>query len=103
MYYLWIDLFDNTENFGYNTTMDSEILEIYTNLPQRIRDIKSWTVRKDLLKMYRNCENIKREISREQVNSRNLTVNHQLLYLDNKFSESVTNLDQYVTLALLSI
>jgi len=103
MYYLWIDLFDNLKDFGYNRDMDSEILEIYTNLPQRIREIGPWAVRKDLLKMYRNCENLKREIAREQVNSRNSTVNHQLLYLNNKFSDSVTNLDQYVTLALLSI
>ena len=83
--------------------MDSEILEIYTALPQRIRSINSWAVRKDLLKMYRNCENLKREIAQEQVNSRNTVVNHRLLDLYNKFSQSVTNLEQYVTLALLSI
>lgn len=83
--------------------MDSEILDIYDTLPQRIRGISSWAVRKDLLKMYRNCENLKRALAQEQVNSRNSTVNHRLLHLHNKFSESVTNLDQYVTLALLSI
>lgn len=80
----------------------AEIAEIYENLPARIRDISNFAVRRDLQRMYRTCENLKREISRELVNSRTGT-NHRVLDLHNKFSESVTNLDQYVTLALLSI
>lgn len=83
--------------------MDSEILELYEKLPERIRSIDPYSVRKDLLKMYRNCENLKREIAQEQVNSRHLLQNHRLWDLNNKFQEAVTNLDQYVTLALLTI
>jgi len=83
--------------------MDEETLAIYDGLPERIRDIRPYTVKRDLLKMYRTCENFRREIAREQVNSRNNIQNHKLLDLNNKFRESVTNLDQYVTLALLSI
>lgn len=80
----------------------SEALQIYENLPARIREIANFRVRRDLQRMYRTCENIKREISRESVNSRT-TVNHRVLDLHNKFSESVTNLDQYITLALLTL
>ena len=84
-------------------TMDyAQALETYESLPERIRSIAKFSIRKDLLRMYRNCENIKREISRESVNSR-AGVNHRVLDLHNKFSESVTSLDQYVTLALLTI
>ena len=83
--------------------MDEDILAIYEALPQRIRDIERYSVRRDLQKMYRTCENLKREIAQESVNSRNNLYNHRLLDLYNKFTESVTNLDQYVTLALLSI
>ena len=87
----------------YNMDMDEDILAIYEALPQRIRDIERYSVRRDLQKMYRTCENLKREIAQERVNSRNKMVNHRLLDLDNKFQEAVTNLDQYVTLALLTI
>ena len=87
----------------YNCVMDSEIMEIYEALPDRIRAIAPYSVKRDLQKMYRTCENIKREAAQERVNSRNQTVSHRLLDLDNKFREAVTNLDQYVTLALLSI
>jgi hypothetical protein len=83
--------------------MDEDILAIYEALPQRIRNIERYSVRRDLLKMYKTCENLKREIAQETVNSRNKLISHRLLDLNNKFSESVTNLDQYVTLALLSI
>lgn len=83
--------------------MDEDILAIYEALPQRIHDIERYSVRRDLQKMYRTCENLKREIAQESVNSRNNLHNHRLLDLYNKFTESVTNLDQYVTLALLSI
>lgn len=80
----------------------SEALEIYQNLPARIRDIPEYRIRRDLTRMYRTCENLRRDIARETVNSRTGT-NHQVLHLCNKFSESVTNLDQYVTIALLSM
>lgn len=83
--------------------MDEDILETYEQLPRRIREIERFSVRRDLLKMYKTCENLKREAAQERVNSRNQTVSHRLLDLDNKFREAVTNLDQYVTLALLSI
>lgn len=83
--------------------MHPDANELYQQLPERIRMIKPYAVRRDLLKMYRTCENLKREIAQEQVNSRNKMVNHRLLDLDNKFQEAVTNLDQYVTLALLTI
>lgn len=78
-------------------------MELYQQLPDRIRAIASYRVRRDLLKMYQHCETLKREISREQVNSRTSATNHRLLDLHNSFKEAVTNLDQYVTLALLSI
>jgi hypothetical protein len=80
----------------------SEATEIYENLPARIRDIADYRVKKDLLRMYRNCENVKRDIARESVNTRSGT-NHRVLHLHNKFSDAVTNLDQYVTLALLTM
>ena len=83
--------------------MEQELIDIYDNLPNRIRCMKDYHVRRDLQRMYRTCENIKREIAREQVNCRNGRDSHALLQLRNKFTESVTNLDQYVTLALLSI
>ena len=87
----------------YNIDMDEEIVAIYEALPQRIREIERYSVRRDLQKMYRTCENLRREIAQEAVNSRNNLHNHKLLGLYNKFTESVTNLDQDVTLALLSI
>lgn len=80
-----------------------EAEEIYQNLPHRIRDIADYKVKRDLTRMYKTCENLRRDMSRESVNSRNQLNNHKLLDLRNKFSEAVTNLDQYVTLALLSI
>lgn len=80
----------------------AEALEIYRNLPGRIRDISQYSVRRDLQRMYRTCENLKREVDRETVNTR-FGSNHRLWDLHNKFVESVTSLDQYVTLALLSI
>jgi hypothetical protein len=80
----------------------AEAQEIYEILPSRIRNIGDYKLRRDLLRMYRTCENLKRDISRELVNSRT-GANHRVLDLYNKFSESVTNLDQYVTLALLSM
>jgi hypothetical protein len=83
--------------------MDQDVLLIYEQLPNRIREFKNYTVKRDLLRMYRNCENLRRDIAREQVNCRNGRDSHALLQLRNKFTESVTNLDQYVTLALLSI
>jgi len=83
--------------------MDQELLDTYENLPARIRAMQDYKVKRDLLRMYKTCENIKRDIAREQVNCRNSKDSHQLLQLRNKFTESVTNLDQYVTLALLSI
>lgn len=81
----------------------SDALEIYENLPARIREIKNYQVKRDLQRMYRTCENLKRDIARESVNSRHASTNHKLWDLHNKFSESVTNLDQYITLALLSM
>lgn len=96
MLYLWIILL-------YNMDMDQDILDTYENLPARIRSMGDFHVRRDLQRMYRTCENIKRDIAREQVNCRNGRDSHALLQLRNKFTESVTNLDQYVTLALLSI
>lgn len=83
--------------------MDPEIIDIYEQLPQRIASMSNSRVRIDLRRMYKNCENLKRAIAQEQVNCRNGRDSHRLLHLRNKFSESVTNLDQYVTLALLSI
>jgi hypothetical protein len=83
--------------------MDQDILETYDNLYQRIRDIADYKLRRDLQKMYKTCENLKRELSQELANSRNQVHNHRLLQLNNRFQESVTNLDQYVTLALLQI
>ena len=83
--------------------MDQELLDTYENLPARIRAMQDYKVKRDLLRMYKTCENIKRDIAREQVNCRNSKDSHRLLQLRNKFTESVTNLDQYVTLALLSI
>ena len=83
--------------------MDQDIINTYNDLPNRIRDIQRYPIRKDLIRMYKTCENLKRDIAREQVNCRNGRESVILLELRNKFTESVTNLDQYVTLALLSI
>jgi hypothetical protein len=83
--------------------MDPEIIDTYEQLPQRIAAMSNSRVRLDLKRMYKNCENLRRAIAQEQVNCRNGRDSHRLLDLRNKFSESVTNLDQYVTLALLSI
>jgi hypothetical protein len=80
----------------------AEATEIYDNLPNRIRVIADYKIKRDLQRMYRNCENLKRDIARESVNTRSGT-NHRVLHLHNKFSEAVTNLDQYVTLALLTM
>lgn len=80
-----------------------EVEEIYQNLPLRIRVITDYKVKRDLTRMYRTCENLRRNLAIESVNSRNTLNNHKLLDLRNKFSEAVTNLDQYVTIALLSI
>jgi len=80
----------------------TEAVEIYENLPARIRDISDFKVKRDLLRMYKNCENLKREVAKEAVNNRSVH-SHRLLDLHNKFSESVTSLDQYVTLALLTM
>lgn len=83
--------------------MDQDILVIYEQLPDRIRSMENYHIRRDLQRMYRTCENLRRDIAKEQVNCRNGRDSHALLQLRNKFTESVTNLDQYVTLALLSI
>lgn len=79
-----------------------ETVEIYQSLDTRIRQIADFRVKKDLLRMLKNCENIKRELACETVNSR-VGLNHRVLDLRNKFSESVASLDQYVTLALLTL
>lgn len=83
--------------------MDQDILDTYESLYGRIRDITNYKVRRDLQKMYKTCETLKRELSQEQAASRNQQHSHKLLQLRNRFEESVTNLDQYVTLALLQI
>ena len=84
--------------------MYEEALETYRDLDARITKISNWTARRDLKRMLRNCDNIAREISRENVNfHRTGRPSQHLLQLRNKFTESVTSLDQYVTLALLSI
>jgi hypothetical protein len=82
--------------------MDLEIMEIYEQLPQRIAAMSNSRVRMDLKRMYKNCENLRRAVAQEQVNCRNQRDSHRLWDLRNKFTESVTSLDQYVTLALLS-
>lgn len=88
---------------GYNYSMDyQETVLIYQSLDTRIRQISDFRVKKDLLRMLKTCENIKRELACETVNSR-AGLNHRVLDLRNKFSESVTSLDQYVTLALLTL
>ena len=83
--------------------MEPELVELYRQLPNRIRTIQNYKIRRDLLRMYSTCENYYRLASSEQVSARSGRTNHRLLDLYNKFNESVTNLDQYVTLALLSI
>ena len=84
--------------------MYEEALETYRGLDVRVAQIDNYAVRRDLKRMLRTCDNIFREISRENVNfQRTGRPSAHLLGLRNKFTESVTNLDQYVTLALLSI
>jgi len=84
--------------------MYEEALETYKGLNARVSQIDNYTVRRDLKRMLRHCDDVYREISRENVNfQRTGRPSHHLLQLHNKFTESVTNLDQYVTLALLSI
>lgn len=84
--------------------MYEEALETYKGLDVRVAQIANWTVRRDLKRMLRHCDDVYREISRENVNfMRTGRASAHLLQLRNKFEESVTNLDQYVTLALLSI
>jgi len=83
--------------------MYEEALQTYRDLDARINPIDNWVVRRDLKRMLRHCDNIFREISRENVNfMRTGRPSQHLLQLHNKFEESVTRLDQYVTLALLS-
>jgi len=84
--------------------MYEEALETYKGLDARVSQIDNYTVRRDLKRMLRHCDDVYREISRENVNfQRTGRPSQQLLQLRNKFTESVTNLDQYVTIALLSI
>jgi len=84
--------------------MYEETLQIYKELDSRIIKIDNWSVKRDLKRMLRNCDNIFREISKENVNfMRTGRPSRHLLDLRNKFEESVTSLDQYVTIALLSI
>lgn len=84
--------------------MYEEALETYRELDAKIAQINNWAVKRDLKRMLRNCDNIFREISRENVNfMRTGRPSQHLLELRNKFEESVTSLDQYVTLAVLSI
>ena len=84
--------------------MYEQALETYRGLDIRVAQIANWTVRRDLKRMLRHCDDVYREISRENVNfQRTGRPSHYLLQLRNKFEESVTNLDQYITIALLSI
>ena len=84
--------------------MYEEALETYRGLDARVAQIGNYAVRRDLKRMLRHCDDVYREISRENVNfQRTGRPSQHLLQLRNKFEESVTNLDQYVTLALLSI
>jgi len=84
--------------------MYEEALETYRDLDIKIAQIDNYMVKRDLKRMLRNCDDIYREISRENVNfMRTGRPSAHLLDLRNKFMESVTSLEQYVTLALLSI
>jgi len=84
--------------------MYEQALQTYRDLDKRIAQINSWAVKRDLKRMLRHCDNISREISKENVNfMRTGRPSQHLLELHHKFAESVTSLDQYVTLALLSI
>ena len=49
--------------------MDQDILDTYESLYGRIRDITDYKVRRDLQKMYKTCETLKRELSQEQESS----------------------------------
>ena len=84
--------------------MYEEALQIYKDLDIKIAQIDNYVVKRDLKRMLRNCDDIYREISKENVNfMRTGRPSQHLLQLRHKFVESVTSLDQYVTLALLSI
>ena len=84
--------------------MYQQAIETYAELSAKIARIDNWAVKRDLKRMLYYCDNIFREISRENVNlMRTGRPSQHLLQLRDRFQESVTNLDQYVTLALLSI
>jgi hypothetical protein len=82
--------------------MFEDTLQLHENILQRIITISNSMARHDLLKMWRNCDNIRLEVRREQVNNRLRTKESvKLLGLYTKFDEAVQQLDQYITLAML--
>lgn len=82
--------------------MFEESLHLHESIRQRISAISSGVARRDLLKMWRSCDNLRVEIRREQVANRLRTKESvKLLELYAKFDEAVQQLDQYITLAML--
>lgn len=56
----------------------------------------------DLKKIWKNCHNIQREISKEEINCRKLGKNTvQYKELDDKLLQTLETLEQYIVLATL--
>lgn len=67
-----------------------------------VSSTKDIRARSDLFKMYHNCKDIYTEMSRESVECRRLKRN-TLRYteLEQKFNESITEFEQWITYAAL--
>lgn len=82
--------------------MFEDTLILHESIRLRILDIKNPVARRDLMKMWRSCDTLRTEIRKEQVSNRLRTKDSvKLLDLYAKFDESVSQLDQYITLAML--
>lgn len=77
--------------------------EIY-QVRQQINGIRSFKIKRDLLKMLAHCENLHRQAEAASSNNRaRLSPSQEVLHLRNQFTESFTHLQQYVTIALLQL
>lgn len=88
----------------YTVSMPEELRQQANQIWIQISGIKSPKIRQDLEKMHRNLEILLSELSQESVNCRRLhrdTPKYQELYIQIK--DRMTQIEQYITLGLLSI
>lgn len=83
--------------------MDQDFSKKLDSLHRNIVAMKNPSIRRDLMIMYKHCQDISGQLSSESVNCRRLhKVTPKYLEIAKKLEESVQNLDDYIVYGILS-